>query len=314
MNLRIGNTNILGGTFYIKIDGSKMPGVYCPAVVPYLRNYNVGRNHYYTDQYINDDAKHMVSNEYLPVLRAARRSLACDKVADILMIVFGICGFCLRPAFILFSFALLLKIVVRLFGNVELVYTISLNQKNELAKLLAPLTWLTNSQRVWRMNTQSAVINTKYSAGASNQVTRTQCQVTDVLPFPFLSSERATVLKTSSESLIFLPDRLLIVQGSTIGALSYDDVYGSATTSDFVESEGAPSDSEVLGYTWRYVNKNGGPDRRFNNNYHRPICRYGEMKLWSSSGLNTVIMWSNANLIKKGPLFASDWHRKHHLF
>lgn len=44
------------------------------------------------------------------------------------------------------------------------------------------------------------------------------------------------------------------------------------------------------------VNKSGGPDRRFKNNRELPICLYGEIELRSESGLNTVLMFSNADL------------------
>ena len=40
------------------------------------------------------------------------------------------------------------------------------------------------------------------------------------------------------------------------------------------------------------MNKSGGPDRRFKDNRQLPICLYGELELSSTSGLNTVIMYS----------------------
>jgi DnaJ-domain-containing protein 1 len=35
----------------------------------------------------------------------------------------------------------------------------------------------------------------------------------------------------------------------------------------------------VIGTTWRYVNKKGGPDLRFNDNRQIPIYRYGQVDL-----------------------------------
>jgi hypothetical protein len=61
----------------------------------------------------------------------------------------------------------------------------------------------------------------------------------------------------------------------------------------FVDADGVPSDSEVIGRTWQYVNKNGGPDRRFAHNPQIPIVRYGELILKSPSGLNVVLQCSN---------------------
>ena len=81
-----------------------------------------------------------------------------------------------------------------------------------------------------------------------------------------------------------------------MGALNYKDITSSSNTTRFIESEGVPSDSQIVGQTWKYVNKSGGPDRRFKDNRQLPICLYGELKLTSALGLNTVIMYSNPSV------------------
>ena len=48
----------------------------------------------------------------------------------------------------------------------------------------------------------------------------------------------------------------------------------------------------MVGRTWRYVNKKGGPDRRFKDNCEIPICAYEQVHLSSSTGLNEVIQLS----------------------
>jgi len=53
-----------------------------------------------------------------------------------------------------------------------------------------------------------------------------------------------------------------------------------------MESGGLPSDAQVVGRTWQYVNKKGGPDRRFNNNPEIPIALYEEGHFGSTTGLN----------------------------
>lgn len=96
--------------------------------------------------------------------------------------------------------------------------------------------------------------------------------------------------------MLFLPDKLFIMQGSKIGALNYSDIDSNAHTTRFIESESVPRDAQVVGQTWKYVNKSGEPDRRFKDNRQLPICLYGELELSSTSGLNTVIMFSNPNI------------------
>jgi len=86
------------------------------------------------------------------------------------------------------------------------------------------------------------------------------------------------------------------MHGSKIGVLNYSDISSSAHTTPFIESETLPKDAQVVGQTWKYVNKSGEPDKRFKNNKKLPICLYGELELTSSSGLNMVIMFSNPNI------------------
>lgn len=69
----------------------------------------------------------------------------------------------------------------------------------------------------------------------------------------------------------------------------------SARASSFQEEQGVPKDSEVVGHTYKYTNKNGQPDKRFNNNYEIPVVRYGDFRLRSDSGINERYQFSDFN-------------------
>jgi hypothetical protein len=72
----------------------------------------------------------------------------------------------------------------------------------------------------------------------------------------------------------------------------------------FIEDENVPPDATVVHRTWRYVNKSGGPDRRFNNNVQLPVVQYGALILMSSRGLNIHLNTSNA---QESLAFANCW-------
>jgi len=95
-------------------------------------------------------------------------------------------------------------------------------------------------------------------------------------------------------TLYFLPDHLLVYDGSSIGAVSYRSVDVVAARQRFIEDGGVPGDATVVDYTWRYVNKSGGPDRRFSNNPRIPICLYDELHFRTASGLNEVVQLSRS--------------------
>lgn len=71
------------------------------------------------------------------------------------------------------------------------------------------------------------------------------------------------------------------------------DVDISIQASSFQEEQGVPKDSEVIGYTYKYTNKNGQPDKRFSNNYEIPVVRYGDLQLRSNSGINDCYQFSD---------------------
>ena len=82
------------------------------------------------------------------------------------------------------------------------------------------------------------------------------------------------------------------------------DLKITASQSSFVEEEGVPSDSEVIGQTWKKSNKDGSRDRRFSNNYQIPIAKYADLEFRSSTGLYEVYEFSN---FSSGLNFASSF-------
>ena len=73
---------------------------------------------------------------------------------------------------------------------------------------------------------------------------------------------------------------------------------------EFIEDEGVPADSRVIGHAWEKSNKDGSPDRRFANNRQIPIARYGRLTFTSSSGLFEAYMVSAEY---KASAFANAW-------
>jgi hypothetical protein len=105
--------------------------------------------------------------------------------------------------------------------------------------------------------------------------------------------------------LFFLPDVVLYWEHGTYGAIPYDDFRVEQGFSRFIEDGPVAADATVVDRTWRYVNKSGGPDRRFNNNVQLPVLRYGVLALTSSRGLNILLNTSNAQV---SLAVANCWH------
>lgn len=253
-------------------------------------------NYYDTQDIVNNVATSMVSEGLEDMLSSASLALKLDTIAKIGFCITFVVGFAFPLLFLFAVIFALLMIYVRKKGIIDLNYTIDEEQQALVDEILKPMIKITQCKKVWRVTQTSKVIDQKYASGANNSIHRTTCKTATKPSFPFKTNLEIASFKTGKETLLFLPDKLLIIQGNKIGALNYTDVSSSVYTTKFIESESVPTDSQIVGQTWKYVNKSGGPDKRFKDNKQLPICLYGEIKLTSASGLNTVLMFSNSNV------------------
>lgn len=255
-------------------------------------------NYYDTENIVNSSADLILSEGLEDILSVARSRILIDQIANIGIIVSSI----LMLVKIYFLIALLifivLKVYIRTFGLIGLDYVIDDDQKDAVHQRINLFAKIALSDKCWRIIQSNKVIDKKYAAGASNSVKRILCKTFQKAVFPFKSSIEAVSFKSGNETLIFLPDKLFIIQGNKIGALDYSDISKSICNTRFIEDGIVPKDTQIVDYTWQYVNKSGGPDKRFKDNRKLPICQYGEIKLKSVLGLNTIIMFSNAEIIK----------------
>lgn len=250
-------------------------------------------NHYDAEEIVNGEATNMVSEGLEDLLSSARRILILNKLSFIGMGISLLLCFENSMFVVPFIGFTLLNLYIRIFGVINLDYTIAADQQETIDSRMKPLFQVVNSNRLWRIIQSRKVIDKKYAAGASSSVTRIACQASTKPPFPFRSNIPVISFKSKRENLVFLPDKLFVIQGTKIGALNYCDISMSAQVTKFVESDRVPQDAQIIGQTWKYVNKSGKPDKRFKDNRELPICLYGEIELKSSFGLNTVIMFSH---------------------
>jgi len=89
--------------------------------------------------------------------------------------------------------------------------------------------------------------------------------------------------------LYFFPDKVLIFESNGVGAVSYPNLRISVESTRFIEDGSVPSDAKVVDRTWKYVNKRGGPDKRFKDNRELPIALYEDLNFTSDTGLNERI-------------------------
>jgi hypothetical protein len=155
---------------------------------------------------------------------------------------------------------------------------------------------LASCRRTWHVAAEGRVYDSKYHAGATSLLQRNTTTVRSAAPPNVRTNVPVLSIAAGRRTLYFLPDHLLVYDGSSIGAVSYRSVDLAVARQRFIEEGGVPADATVVDYTWRYVNKSGGPDRRFNNNTRIPICLYDELHFRTASGLNEVLQLSRTGV------------------
>jgi hypothetical protein len=151
------------------------------------------------------------------------------------------------------------------------------------------------SSRIWQYLNARQTNDYKRTGGAGKLIKRVGVRSVsgNQVPLPyFVTNVAIPCLKLSNLELYFLPERLLVRRGATFAAVFYRNLRVNGLTTRFIEDEAVPADSEVIDYTWRYLNRSGGPDRRFNDNRQVPVCAYSEYTLSSDTGIYEVITTS----------------------
>ncbi|RZJ76017.1 MAG: hypothetical protein EOO45_03760 [Flavobacterium sp.] len=151
------------------------------------------------------------------------------------------------------------------------------------------------SKRKWQYLHAQRNHDWKRNAGAGKLINRVGIAGVDMHKVPvkfFKTNVQIPHIKLRNTDLFFLPERLLVQRGNKFAAVFYKNLVIDHSTTRFIEDEAVASDARIVDHTWKYVNKSGGPDRRFSNNRQIPICLYSEYTLRSVTGVNEVICTS----------------------
>lgn len=114
----------------------------------------------------------------------------------------------------------------------------------------------------------------------------------------------------NGDDLYIYPAFVAIFHSDTkFGLVDIRELDFSFKEQHFLEEEGVPEDALVIEYTWMKVNKDGTPDKRFKTNYQIPICKYGEIKLTSTTGLQEAYAMSSYEKSEKFAQAMSEYQK-----
>jgi len=178
-------------------------------------------------------------------------------------------------------------------SRIPLEYDIEDDFEKVLTLREQALAALAGADKIWQ-ETHWVDAEKKTSGGASTTVKKNEAKLGKAkLPSILNNSDKFYRLKLNKKELYFLPDKILVVGGLKVGAIDYSELNIKVQDTIFIVERSEAKDSELLGYTWLKVNKDGSPDKRFASNRQMLQFKYGELTWTTPKGFNIKLLTSN---------------------
>ena len=176
-----------------------------------------------------------------------------------------------------------------------LLYDLDSDALHAYANLTTAFDTAAKSNRIWHVRSAAAVLDRKYHAGATSVLNTDDTKLTKIPPPGVRTNVQPLTIPMPKNTVYLFPDRALILDAIGFGSANYRELQVDFAKSRFVTGDRvAPRDAIVLDHTWRYVNKKGGPDRRFANNPQLPVIETGDLSITSRSGFKASLKFSSA--------------------
>lgn len=238
----------------------------------------------------SNDIDGMVYDEDALVL-AVHKKMRLNQAISIGIVAFLLLGCVKQIFFILFMASIAAKIFVKTKGCINIEDFVDKRQNEPSETYMAALKAVSESNMVWYVPHQYELTSREYIL--ADEIMRVPCTVNQKLPFPFKQTANGVNVGIGKENLIFIKDRVVLLQKNDIGTLKCEDIAVDIKEISFAENLNVPSDAKIVSHTWEHTNKSGEPDRRFKDNRELPICKYGTVNFKSTSGFDIKLVFSN---------------------
>jgi len=190
--------------------------------------------------------------------------------------------------------------------TIYLYYDISPEKEQEIQDFYDACSSLAESEKVWHKYNENYHGDPKRHSGTMASISRSD--VTIYNGYVPKIHTNIDIMTACMGGLIvyFFPDAIYYTEYGELCAIPYEDLEITICENQFRESQHIPSDAEVLGHVWKYVNADGGPDRRFNDNRRIPVLKYRGVKIEDNDNFSLEFLVSNFEI---GGEFANALHR-----
>lgn len=152
---------------------------------------------------------------------------------------------------------------------------ISEDEKGKYKLLCEGFDVLMTSEKLWIVSSSTA--NSELKSSAGTLVDRKEIELYTGV-FNFIKSEFDIPILTDCNGAAYYIYPQWIIKAfspTSFDIFPIKSIEIKYRTTRFIENGIIPSDTKVIDYTYQYVNKNGGPDKRYSYNPRQPVVGYG---------------------------------------
>jgi hypothetical protein len=176
-------------------------------------------------------------------------------------------------------------------------YVLAPEAEVKLKEILRAFAILRRCNGVWAFQVQANTNDKqwKYNGGGLFSIAKLPIAIFN-RPIPNIETNiKVCGVAYNQMAIYFLPEKLLVINGTKISHVPYNLLGISPTHMEYVETQGhVYADSLILERRWKYINRDGSPDRRFKANHQVPLVRCGILDL-DLAGTPMCLLTSDPN-------------------
>lgn len=234
--------------------------------------------------------------EFIEIKSKIENLLKYNKITTFIIII-SILFFNVFMMKLVLIIGIILKVFLHYKAKINIEYNFEDDTFETFNKRNSSWLLLNKSNMKWQILSQAFNKNLKVNAGAERILKRGKLLIKSKIPWFLKSNIMPVILEIKNEKVLLLPDKILILRKNRIGVIKYENLDINTDYVDFIEDGIIPKDAKIVDYTWKFLNKNGSPDKRYKNNKKLPICKYGKITITSPEGINLEFQISNIDTL-----------------
>jgi SpoVK/Ycf46/Vps4 family AAA+-type ATPase len=151
-------------------------------------------------------------------------------------------------------------------------------ERQQFSDLCEKFEKLILSEKIWIII--SSQKNRELKSSAANLIDRKEINF-DTGYFNYIKSSFDIPILRDNQAVYYIYPRYLIksISVTNFDIIPIDTISVSFHYQKFIEEASVPKDSNIIDYTYHYINKNGGPDKRYAYNPQIPVVHYGQIEI-----------------------------------